>query len=168
MTLTTAPESQPEADMAPARRDLKSRAGAIVAGITVLAVLGGGAMAAAAPRDGSARRPAATASDSGPSDRAAGRKGGIAALDRAVHGDLIVRTKSGFENVTFDRGLLSAKDGSTITLRRPDGVNVTVSLTDTTRFRGVAGADQLQTGKPVGVLSKDGKAIVVAQRPTTA
>jgi hypothetical protein len=41
---------------------------------------------------------------------------------------------------------------------------VTVTVNDDTRFRGVDSASELQTGKPVFVVSSDGVAKGVAQR----
>jgi hypothetical protein len=83
---------------------------------------------------------------------------------RTVHGDLTVRTKDGFKEMTVDRGRLTSVDGSTLTVTRPDGPVVTFTVTDQTRFRGVSSASELQTGKPVFVVSADGIAKGVAQR----
>jgi hypothetical protein len=159
----------------------------VVAGL----VLGGGAVAYAA--DSPARptvsldQAAAAASPDGLSSLGsqagagaqagvrAGRRGpaarsGMALLRRTVHGDLVVRTKDGFQHVTYDRGKLASASGTTLTLTRPDGVTVTVTVNDQTKYRGVTGFGQLQTGWPTLVLSKDGVALVVAQphrgRPT--
>lgn len=85
-------------------------------------------------------------------------------LARAVHGDLIVRTTDGFEPVTFDRGTLTSADGGSLTLHRPDGVDVTVKLSDDTRYVGVENADALEDGKRVAVVHKDGTAKAVVQR----
>ena len=87
-------------------------------------------------------------------------------LGRAVHGDLIVRGEDGrFENVSFDRGTVHPdSDGSKIVIDRPDGQKVTLQLTPETRYRGVDGAAQLAEGRPAMVTSRDGKALMVAQR----
>jgi hypothetical protein len=42
--------------------------------------------------------------------------GGHGLLGRAVHGDLVVPTKSGFVTVTLDRGIVKALSGQQITL----------------------------------------------------
>ena len=90
-------------------------------------------------------------------------------LARAVHGDLIVKAQDGtFEKVAFDRGTLTAASGTSLTLHRPDGVEVTVKLGDETRYRGVENAAALQTGRPAAVISKDGAARVVMQRDPDA
>ena len=83
---------------------------------------------------------------------------------RTVHGDLTVRTKDGFKQVTVDRGRLTSVDGSTITVTRPDGPVVTFTINGDTRFRGISSASELQTGKPVFVVSTGGIAKGVAQR----
>ncbi|MBV8980959.1 MAG: hypothetical protein JO086_08680, partial [Acidimicrobiia bacterium] len=91
-----------------------------------------------------------------------GRAKGI--FRRVVHGDVVVRGKDGFQNVTYDRGKEDSVSGDTLTITRPDGKQVSVKLTSTTRYRGVKDASQLQTGKETLVLSKDGNALMVGQR----
>jgi hypothetical protein len=85
------------------------------------------------------------------------------ALNRVVHGDVIVRTKNGFESLTVDRGTLQSKDGGTVTVKRPDGPTVTVKVDDKTRYPGAGSLADLQTDKPVTVISKDGTALSVRQ-----
>ncbi|MDQ3569375.1 MAG: hypothetical protein M3396_01880 [Actinomycetota bacterium] len=87
-------------------------------------------------------------------------------LRRAVHGDLVVGGADGrFEKLVFDRGTLNqASDATKIVIDRPDGQQVTLALTDQTRYRGVQGANQLRKGEPAVVTSRDGKALTVAQR----
>ncbi|MEA3075536.1 MAG: hypothetical protein QOF60_444 [Actinomycetota bacterium] len=124
-------------------------------------VAGGAAVADAAPRRQAANNAnnANNAADASP-DRMADRF-----AKRAVHGEFVVRTKDGFQTIDIDRGQLTSKDGNTLHIHRPDGADVTVTLGETTRFRGVANADALRTGKPVVVVSKGGQAVAVAQRP---
>jgi hypothetical protein len=153
---------------------LKRHVGAVVAATLGLAVIGGGAAAAATATGAS--RPAvdlaaATAATPGPSTspnsgRHAGHAGRLARLARrAVHGDVIVKTKNGYETVTFDRGTVSAASASSITIQRPDGVSVTEGLSPTTRYKGISGAIAVATGRPAIVISHDGTALAVAQRP---
>ena len=85
-------------------------------------------------------------------------------MRRAVHGDLVVRTKDGFENVTLDRGKVTAASASSITIERPDGVSVTKAVNAETRFKGVDSADQLEHGKGALVVSKGDTAVLIAQR----
>ena len=140
--------------------------------LVVSVVLG---VAAFAWAEGGPSRPRlATATVTGP-DRAPGRRpcgprgpgrgamGGPGALHRAIHGDLIVPGQQGFQNVSFDRGALTAASASSVTVQRPDGTSVTKSVDQSTRFRGVKAATDLQTGAPALVVSKGDVAIAVFQ-----
>ncbi|MDP8992322.1 MAG: hypothetical protein M3N31_04610 [Actinomycetota bacterium] len=125
-------------------------------------VLGGGALALA---QGQPDRP--SPEQGGPGREQFGKGGhGAGFIGRAVHGDLVVRGEDGkFENVSFDKGTVHAdSDGSKVVIDRPDGKQVTLELTPETRYRGVAGAAQLREGRPAMVASRDGKALMVAQR----
>ena len=82
---------------------------------------------------------------------------------RAVHGDLIVRGKDGFENVAFDRGEVVRHSATSVTLERGDGVEVTKAINGDTRFKGIASADEIVEG-PALVVSKGDAAGLVAQR----
>lgn len=108
--------------------------------------------------------------DAAPDDsaRAAGRhlrrRGGLAVLRRSVHGDLIVRTDDGtFEEVSFDRGEVTEVSSHSLSLERPDGVAVTVALSDATEYHGVDGPGEVEVGGRVFVVSADGTARHVAQ-----
>ena len=135
-------------------------------------VLGGGALAWAQTSDGSPSAPTVTsgaaAAQQGPSQpgqpNRPGRQGRAGILRRVVHGDLIVRGKDGFQNVTYDRGKEDGVSGDTLTITRPDGKKASVKLTSDTKYRGVKDASGLQAGKPTLVLSKDGNALIVGQR----
>ncbi len=157
---------------------LKRHTGAVVAVALGLAVIGGGTAAAAA--SSSAARPtldltAATATTpngatgaTGQATRAA-RLGRLARLARrAVHGDVLVKTKNGYQTVTFDRGKVTSANASSITVNRPDGVSVTETLTPSTRYFGISGANAIISGKGAVVISQNGTAIAVAQRPESA
>lgn len=131
-------------------------------------VLGGGAYAWA---QGAPERPTTTTAQSDQpnperSGRARhGRKGGGAHLHHAIHGDLLVpnQARDGFENVTFDRGEVTAVSASSITVKRPDGQSVTKAIDANTKFRGANSASEVQTGKPAMVVSKGNTATQVAQ-----
>jgi hypothetical protein len=129
----------------------KTLASAVIA----LAVLGGGATAYAQESKPPSDAGAATARRAHPAAHL---------RRRTVHGDLTVKTKDGFQQVTVDRGRLTSVDGATLTVTRPDGPVATFTVNDQTRFRGVESVEQLQTGKPVFVVSVDGVAKGVAQR----
>jgi hypothetical protein len=89
------------------------------------------------------------------------------AAGRVVHGDLIVKTKNGFENVTVDRGTVKSVSAGSLTLERPDAKQVTVTLTDATKFRGQT-REQVAAGDVVRVISTGGTARAVASRKADA
>ena len=131
--------------------------------ILVLAgtLLGGGAYAWAQTSDGSPSAPTTQPPKSGQQAPAAqgarrGRENGY--LKRVVHGDLIVRGKDGFQNVTYDRGKEDGVSDNTLTITRPDGKQVSVKLTSDTKYKGVKDASELQAGRPTLVVSHDGNA----------
>jgi hypothetical protein len=128
--------------------------------VLVGALLSGGAYAWAQTNDGSPSAP--TTAKSG--QQARNGKAGRGILQRVVHGDLIVRGKDGFQNVTYDRGKEDGVSDNTLTITRPDGKKVSVKLTSDTKYKGVKDASQLQAGKPTIVVSKDGNALMVGQR----
>ena len=133
--------------------------------VLVGALLGGGAYAWAQTSDTSPAAPTTQPPKAGQQARP-GRagKGENGILRRVVHGDLVVRGKDGFQNVTYDRGKEDGVSDNTLTITRPDGKKVSVKLTGDTKYRGVKDASQLQAGKQTLVLSKDGNALMVAQR----
>ena len=134
--------------------------------VLIGALLGGGAYAWAQTSDTSPSAPTtAPSGQQAPAAQGKARRAGQAGiLRRIVHGDLVVRGKDGFQNVTYDRGTENGVSDNTLTITRPDGKKVSVKLTSTTRYRGVKDASQLQTGKQTIVLSKDGNALMVGQR----
>jgi hypothetical protein len=100
----------------------------------------------------------------GGAGRGGGGGGDTLGAGRMVHGDLIVQAKDGtFQHVTVDRGTLLSKDGGSITVKRADGPTVTIKVDANTKYLGGGSLNTLETGKPVGVLSKDGTATVVRQ-----
>jgi hypothetical protein len=140
--------------------------------VLVGSLLAGGAYAWAQTSDGSPSAPTpSTSTAAAPSGqqapaaaqgKAGHRANGI--LRRVVHGDLIVRGKDGFQNVTYDRGKEDGVSDNTLTITRPDGKKVSVKLTSDTKYKGVKDASELQAGRPTLVVSKDGDALIVGQR----
>jgi hypothetical protein len=129
------------------------------------AVLGGGAFAWAQTGDSSPTPPTtATSAQQAPAQQGQRGQRANGILRRVVHGDLIVRGKDGFQNVTYDRGKEDGVSNGTLTITRPDGKKVSVKLTGDTKYKGVKDASQLQAGKPTLVVSKDGNALIVGQR----
>ena len=136
--------------------------------LTIAAVvLGTGAYAWA---QGTPERPTtSTVEPGGAAPKAGGGAAGPARrarrfAGRAVHGDLIVRGKQGFENVTFDKGDVVRHSVTAVTVKRADGVEVTMAIDGTTRFRGIASAGEIVDGRPALVVSKGDTAVLVAQR----
>ena len=136
-----------------------------------VALVGGGAVAWAQTSDGSSsppttgqQAPAAQQGPAHPGQRGQRGQSANGLLRRVVHGDLIVRGKDGFQNVTYDRGKEDGVSDNTLTITRPDDKKVSVKLTGDTTYRGVQDASQLQAGKQTIVVSKDGNALVVGQR----
>jgi hypothetical protein len=134
--------------------------------VLAITVLGGGAYAWAQTSDTSPSAPTTTApsGQQAPAQNGARRQRARGILQRVVHGDLVVRGKDGFQNVTYDRGKEDGVSDNTLTITRPDGKKVSVKLTSDTKYKGVKDASQLQAGKPTIVVSKDGNALMVGQR----
>ena len=98
-----------------------------------------------------------------------GHRPGAGLLRRGIHGEVIVEQDGGgFETLEFDKGTLQSADTDSLVLKRADGVTVTLSMNEATKFKGVEGAGDLRTGDKVFVVSKDGVARLVAQRPADA
>ena len=131
-----------------------------------VALVGGGAVAWAQTGDGSSTPPTTTAAQPAAQQGGAGKgaQRPAAILRRVIHGDLIVRGKNGFQNVTYDRGTEDGVSNGTLTITRPDNKKVDVNLTDSTKYRGVQSASQLQAGKQTLVVSQNGNALIVGQR----
>ena len=93
-------------------------------------------------------------------------KAGMGLAGPAIHGDVIIPNgEGGFEEVTFDKGIVR-QEGDGYVLERPDGVKVQVKLTDSTKFRGIENASQIRVGERAMVVSeKNGDARSFNQRP---
>ena len=116
-----------------------------------------------------AAQTASATSTSGPvKARHAG--GLVGLLRRSDHGTFEVKNKAGqWVTYTFDRGKVTAVNGQSITLARPDGQSVTLTITPETRFRGVTSAADIKTGRGAIVVSDSaGKALIIAQRDRQA
>ena len=83
---------------------------------------------------------------------------------RAVHGDLVVATRNGFVNVTFDRGSVASVSGQQLTITEgtrkmtyKSGVTITIP----------SGARIRDNGEPATMSSlKQGQRVIVVQAPT--
>jgi hypothetical protein len=140
-------------------------------GVASAVVLGtGGAVAWAQTGGTSTTTPPASAAPPAAPAPSTGAKG-AGALDlrgvarRSVHGDVIVKDKSGqYVTVTFDRGTVTAASATSITLTRPDGPTVTLTVNADTKVHGPASAAAVATGKDAVVISRSGTATQILQR----
>jgi hypothetical protein len=94
---------------------------------------------------------------------------GLALLKRADHGDIEVKVKGGtWKTVTFDRGQVGAVAADQITLARPDGKSVTLTINAATKFRGVTSWQQVTKAQGAVVVSDNGTATLIVQKPARA
>ncbi|HWF54298.1 MAG TPA: hypothetical protein VG223_06725 [Solirubrobacteraceae bacterium] len=119
---------------------------------------------------------ASTPSQSHPAAKAGLRRGGrgIRILRRTVAGQLIVKTKSGYAPVTFERGSVTAVNGQQLTLNEGTKKSVykTVTLTipagATVRDNGRAATlSQLTSGQRAIVVTLPARTLVIAHTPKT-
>jgi hypothetical protein len=94
---------------------------------------------------------------------------------RAVHGDVVVHTKAGFETVTFDRGVVDSVSGRQlkITEGTPKATYNTVTLTIPANARvrddkQESTLSSVKAGQRVLVVSGAKRALVVARTPRGA
>jgi hypothetical protein len=91
---------------------------------------------------------------------------------RAVHGDLVVRTRNGFVTITFDRGTVGSVGGQQLTINEgtPKATYKQVVLTIPSNAvvrdnRQKAMLSQLQQGQRVIVVQTPSRTVVVAHTP---
>src|ERR1700729_4343722 len=91
---------------------------------------------------------------------------------RAVHGDLIVPTKTGFAAVTFDRGTVKSVSGQPLTLthgtKRVTYKTVTLTIPTTARIRDnrkKATLADVKTGQRATVVKTPKATFVIARTP---
>ncbi len=110
----------------------KKRMGAVAVGAAVLGSgIGLGATVFASGSAGASGAPAATATAPG-----AGTREGPGPLFGVVHGDLdLTRFDHSTLALVFDRGVIVARDGDTLTVARLDGERVAIELTSRTVVR---------------------------------
>jgi hypothetical protein len=156
----------------------------IVGGVSALAagVIGTGVYLAVPASAGPSPSPTAKAGKAhkadkaGKAGKAAGRKHAAARRMRAargIHGQATVRTKTGFAEVDWQRGTLTATSGGTLSVKSTDGVTWQWKTDAATRVR-KAGAksavSDLKAGDFVFVFGRDGggarsaKQVVVPKR----
>jgi hypothetical protein len=89
---------------------------------------------------------------------------------RAVQGDLVVATKSGFMTVTFNRGFVQSVSGRKLTIRegtkKATYKTVTLTIPSGARVRDngkPASLSELSAGQRVGVLQAPNRTLVIAR-----
>jgi hypothetical protein len=80
------------------------------------AALGAGASAVASAGASTTHAKSARAGRAGGIGTRGRRRGALRLAARSVHGDLVVATRTGFANVTFDRGIVRSVSGQQLTL----------------------------------------------------
>jgi hypothetical protein len=130
-----------------------------VAGAGASAIATAGAAGTSTTTNTSATHPAAA--------RATARR---ALVRRAVQGDVVVATKSGFATVTFNRGFVQTVNGQQLTIREGTKkatyktVTLTIPSSATVRDNGQAASlSQLTQGQRVGVLQGPNRTWVIAR-----
>ena len=143
------------------------------------AILIGVAAACAAAGAGASAIASAGASGTGNSSTsstaalAGGRRlGGRRLLLRAAHGDLVVRARGGFTNVTFDRGFVQGLSGRRLTIsegtKRATYKTVTLTIPSNAVVRDnrqPASLADVKAGQHVIVLSAPMRTFVIARTP---
>lgn len=91
---------------------------------------------------------------------------------RAVHGNLVVKTKRGFVNVTFDRGKVDSVNGQRLTVtegtRKASYQTVTLTIPANARVRDdrhKASLSDLTPGQRVIVIQAPKRTLVIAHTP---
>lgn len=157
----------------------------IAGGVLAGAVVAAGALTAGnALADNSTPTPSSSASESPGTARPGGGpdgfrhgRGGLGELGRALHGEFVVQDSDGSGTTTMltQRGSVTARSGSTVTVKSTDGFSLTWTLNGDTRIR--TGFDQgkasdLAVGDDVvafGPKTVSGAtASVIAEPPTAA
>lgn len=153
----------------------------VLVAVGVLAVSGAAIAAAqtAAPEAAPAPAPGQKLRAPHPPGKPGARMGGPKigrGVEHAIHGELIVPlrpakdaaadAKRTFETITFDRGTVVSASDDALTIERPDGQRVNLTLNGDTKFRGVNKGSDLAPGTSVFAVSKEGIARQVGQPKT--
>jgi hypothetical protein len=111
---------------------------------------------------------AVVASTSSTSPRTAKHAHPRALLARSDHATIELRRHGRWVTVELDRGKVTAVSPTSISLLRPDGVTVTLRVDAATKVHGVASESAIAVGRRAGVISENGTALRINQRPATA
>lgn len=139
------------------------------------AALGVGASAIASAGAATSQSSAGSSAGASVAKHKQGRLAGRRLLARAVHGDVVVPTKSGFATVTFDRGVVQSVNGQHLILtegtKRATYKTVTLTIPATARVRdngSKATLADLKSGQRAIVVQGPKRTLVVARDKRTA
>jgi len=86
-------------------------------------------------------------------------------LERTDHATVEVKVKGKWVTIELDRGKVTPVSGSSIKLSLPDGSSVTETITSSTKFTGITGASSIRPNVRATVISENGDALRIAQKP---
>lgn len=97
----------------------------------------------------------------------AGVRPGAGLVDRGVHADVAVRTRAGTtRTLNVDKGRVTSRTSTSLTLLRADGQSVTVAIAANARvtygWRGLRSVNRLRRNAFVTVVSENGKALSIS------
>jgi hypothetical protein len=128
----------------------------------ICAALGAGASAIATAGASSGPAKSASVRGGGALGKRGLRRGALRMLARSVHGTLVVPTRTGFENVTFDRGSVQSVSGGQVTMA--EGTKKATYKTITLTIPGTAVVRE--NGKKTALRDiKPGQRVIVVQAP---
>jgi hypothetical protein len=142
---------------------LKTKLLPVTAGAVVVALAAGGVAYATTPSAPTTPSASAASSSALRLRHPVIRRDVIWLVHHSVHAQLIVSTKNGYRTVDIDKGRLVSDSSTTITIVRPDGPQVSATVTSSTKFFGLK-ESQLSRGDGVILVSSNGDALYVASR----
>jgi hypothetical protein len=145
---------------------LSTRKHRIAAAVTAAAIaVGGGSaaiVAATAPASaGTVSLSAATKPASTPAAKADRRHHRHGLLARSDHASIELKVKGHWVTYVLDRGKVTSVSGTAISLARPDGQSVTLTIDSATHFGHKGSATSILTGSEATVISDNGAALRV-------
>lgn len=142
----------------------------MIAGAAVVALIGiGGGVAFAASGSGSSTPATLTAATAPAGTPATGpaRHKHRGLLDRAEHGSVTVKTKTGTEVIDVQRGTVTAVSPTSITVKSPDGFTATYVVDSSTKVRKTgqqSAIGSVANGDNVGIAAVHGGSTDTAKR----
>jgi hypothetical protein len=89
-------------------------------------------------------------------------------LGRSDYATIELHRHGQWITLVLDRGQVTAVTSSRITIKRPDGVTVSIALAATTKYRGLSGESAVRSDQRATVVSDNGTALRVSQRTPKA